>query len=316
MKKSQRIPYYRSFFKNNTGDFILGLGAAVTESACMVAVAWLIQQLLDACTGSPEALEFSKLLLISAGLLILYLGALELDRVSTSRFIPRAMAQYKSFLFERLSGKSIGAFRKENTAVYLSAITNDTKTVQMGLRDLFDCCSSALRTVFAVGLMLWYSPVMTAGAISIAALFFLLSVPTSRKLVEAEQELSLCNEGVTDRFKDFLSGFPVVKSFQAEQEMAALFGGDVQKSAAADRKRRMADMTFALTMDGGLTAARVVLLLSGAWMAISGKGVSAGMVIAFVQLLDHVISPVQELPLQLADLQAADSLIRKAAENL
>ena len=116
MKKSQRIPYYRSFFKNNTGDFLLGLGAAVTESACMVAVAWLIQQLMDACTGSPEALEFSKLLLISAGLLILYLGALELDRVSTSRFIPRAMAQYKSFLFERLSGKSIGAFGKENTA--------------------------------------------------------------------------------------------------------------------------------------------------------------------------------------------------------
>ena len=316
MKKSKMIPYYRCFFRNNTGDFVLGLLAIMGESACMIGLVWLIQQLLDACTGAPGALSFQRLAVISAGMLAGYLGAMQLDRVSTSRFIPRAMARYKSFLFSRISGKSIAAFRRENTAVYLSAISNDTKTIQMGLGNLFNLPNSLLRMTAAVGLMLWYSPLMTLGALGIGGGFFLLSMPTSRRLVEAEQELSDCNEGVTARFKDFLSGFPVVKSFQAEQEMGALFRADVEKSAGADRKRRMADMMFVLTIDGGLAAARVVILLTGVWLAISGQGVSAGMVVAFVQLLDHVVAPVQELPLQLADLRAACALIAKAADNL
>ena len=295
---------------------MLGVGATVTESACTVGVAWLIQQLLDACTGSPEALPFPVLLTLSVGLLVLYLGAMQVDRLTTSRFIPRAMAQYKSFLFSRISRKSIAAFRKENTATYLSAISNDSQTIQMGLGDLFSGLNCLLRMLFAVCLMLSYSPAMTACALVVAALFFLLSVPTSQKLVDAEQELSDCNEGVTSRFKDFLSGFPVVKSFQAEKEMQTLFAQDVHRSSQADRKRRMADLMFLITIDGGLAVARVGILLAGVWLAMHGRGVSAGMVIAFIQLLDHVVSPVQELPLQLADLRAAAALIHKAAVNL
>ena len=316
MKKSRYFPYYASFFRNNTRDFILGLIASAAQSGCIVGIAWLIQQLLDACTGSPDALPFSYLAPLSLLLPGLYLGSMQLDRVCTSRFIPRAMAQYQCFLFAALSRKSIAAFRQENTATYLSAITNDTKTIQMGVGHLFDVPNFLLQMVFSLCLMLWYSPAMTLGALAISALFFLLSVPTGKKLVEAEQELSDCNEGVAARFKDFLSGFPVVKSFQAETEMSQLFRSDVERSAGADRKRRMADMMFNITINGGSAAARVAILLLGVFLSIRGEGVSAGMVVAFVQLLDHVVSPVQELPLQLADLKAACALIRKAADNL
>ena len=316
MRKPENFPYYASFFRNNTRDFILGLIASAAQSGCIVGIAWLIQQLLDACTGSPGALPLARLVLLSALLPGLYLGAIQLDRVCTSRFIPRAMAQYKRFLFSALSRKSIAAFRQENTSTYLSAITNDIKTIQIGVCNLFDLPNYLLRMVFSLCLMLWYSPAMTLGALAISALFFLLSVPTGQKLVDAEQELSDCNEGVTARFKDFLSGFPVVKSFQAEQEMSELFRIDVERSAGADRKRRMADMMFNITINGGSAAARVAILLLGVFLSIRGEGVSAGMVVAFAQLLDHVVSPVQELPLQLADLKAACALIDKAADNL
>lgn len=316
MKKPSLIPYYRSFFRNNTRDYILGLIATVTESACTVGVAWLIQQLLDACTGNPNALPFGYLIVISVGLLCLFLGSIQLDRLTTSRFIPKAMAQYKSFLFSRLSRKSIAAFRQENTATYLSAIANDTRSIQIGVCNLFNGFNSLLTLVCAVILMIWYSPAMTLAALALAAVFFAISLPASKNLVKAEQELSDCNEGVTARFKDFLTGFSVVKSFQAEEEMGALFSEDVSKSANADKKRRMADMTFYFTMDGGIAVARVSILLIGVYLAITGRGISAGMVIAFVELLNYVITPMQQLPLQLADMKAAIALIRKAANNL
>ena len=316
MKKLSLRPYYRSFFRNNTGDFILGELAMAGKAACAVGVAWAIQQLLDACTGSPEALPFSRLLLISGGIIALYLGSMELDRVTTSRFMSRAMAQYKQFLFSRISRKSIAAFRRENTAAYLTAVANDAQTVAMGVCVLFNALDALLRMGLAVLLMLRYSPAMTLGALGIAALTFLLSIPTSRRLVAAERELSDCNEAVTGSFKDFLTGFPVVKSFQAEAEMGRLFRRDVEASAGADRKRRMQEGMFEILMDGGLAAAKVIILLMGVWMAVNGRGVSAGMVVAFVQLLDQVISPMQALPLMAADFRGARALIRKAAENL
>ena len=316
MKKPSLIPYYRSFFRNNTKNFILGLIATVAESACAVGIAWLIQQLLDACTGNPNALPFGQLLVISAGMLLLYLGSIQLDRLTTSKCIPKAMAQYKRFLFSRISRKSIAAFRQENTATYLSAVANDTQTIQMAVGDVFNGASSLLTLICAVCLMIWYSPVMTLAALSLASLFFFLSLPASRKLVEAEKELSDCNEGLTARFKDFLTGFSVVKTFQAEAEMGNLFSEDVEKSANADQKRRMANLMFYLTIDGGIAAARVCILLLGAYLTITGRGVSAGMVIAFAELLNHVMAPMQQLPLCLADLKAANALIRKAADNL
>ncbi len=316
MKRSSLIPYYRSFFQNNTRDFILGMIATVAESAGAVGVAWLIQQLLDACTGNPAALPFHQLLVISVGLLLIYLGAIQLERFTTSRCIPKAMAQYKRFLFSRISQKSIAAFRQENTATYLSAITNDTQSIQIGIGDLFNASNSLLTLICAVCLMVWYSPVMTLAALALASLFFVLSLPASRNLVKAEKELSDCNEGLTARFKDFLTGFPVVKSFQAEKEMGNLFSEDVTKSANADKKRRMANLMFYFTIDGGIAAARVSILLIGAYLAITGRGVSAGMVIAFAELLNQVMAPMQQLPLCLADLKAAKVLIQKAADNL
>ncbi len=316
MKKPSLIPYYRSFFRNNTRDFILGMIATVAESACAVGIAWLIQQLLDSCTGNPAALPFHQLLMISVGMLLLYLGSIQLDRLTTSRCIPKAMAQYESFLFSRISQKSIAAFRRENTATYLSAVSNDTQTIRMGVGDLFNGFNSLLTLICAICLMVWYSPVMTLAALGLASLFFVLSLPFSKKLVEAEQELSDCNEGLTARFKDFLTGFPVVKSFQAEKEMGNLFSEDVSKCANADKKRRMANLMFYFTIDGGIAAARVSILLIGAYLTITGRGVSAGMVIAFAELLNHVMAPMQQIPLQLADLKAANALIRKAADNL
>ena len=46
MKKLSLIPYYRSFFLGNGGSFLLGETAV--RSGCAVALARLIQQLLDA----------------------------------------------------------------------------------------------------------------------------------------------------------------------------------------------------------------------------------------------------------------------------
>ena len=48
------------------------------------------------------------------------------------RFVRRAMQQYKDAAFRKMTEKNISSFRKENTATYLSALSNDANRIENG----------------------------------------------------------------------------------------------------------------------------------------------------------------------------------------
>lgn len=47
-----------------------------------------------------------------------------------TKFVHKALRQYKNLAFSRLSEKSISAFSRENTSRYLSALTNDANSIE------------------------------------------------------------------------------------------------------------------------------------------------------------------------------------------
>ena len=69
----------------------------------------------------------------------------------------------------------------------------------------------------------------------------------------------------------------------------------------------------------GLTAIQKLALqlaAAGAYLALTGKGLTAGAVILFVNLMNFMIEPVAELPALLAARKAARGLIAKLADAL
>lgn len=58
------------------------------------------------------------------------------------------------------------------------------------------------------------------------------------------------------------------------------------------------------------------VFLVGAWLALSGKGVTAGTVLVFVELLNYVINPIAAIPTYFAQRKAAKALIEKLANAL
>ena len=71
-------------------------------------------------------------------------------------------------------------------------------------------------------------------------------------------------------------------------------------------------------MIGAVTGlvAQLGVFLAGAWLALSGSGLTAGTVILFVNLMNFMIGPVSELPALLAGRRAALGLIGKLADAL
>ena len=134
------------------------------------------------------------------------------------------MRQYRDFAFQKLTEKSIASFRDESTASYLSALTNDTATVEASyLEQQPSVLTQAVTFAGALVIMLWYSPVLTAIAAGLTVLPLIASLMTGKQLQTAERRVSARNRDFTAALSDCLGGFSVVKTFRAEKEIMRLF---------------------------------------------------------------------------------------------
>ena len=305
------------FFRGNIPMFALAVFAALTSGTLNLIVTWLMQQLIDAASGLPGALPLRQLAWITGGFILLCAALMLLKYASEPRFIEKAMRQYKDFAFQKLTEKSISSFRAESTAAYLSALTNDAASIEADdLSQLLSVIMKAVTFFGALAMMLWYSPLMTAIAAGVTVLPLVASLLTGGPLQAAEKRVSDRNRDFTAALSDCLGGFSVVKTFRAEKEIFRLFA---ESNRALEQEKFSRRRVKALVgMIGATTGiiAQLGVFLAGAYLALSGKGLTAGAVILFVNLMNFMIEPVAELPGLLAARKAARGLIDKLADAL
>lgn len=317
MHKTLEKQLRAQFYRGNRGVFALAVFAALAGGTLNLIVTWLMQQLIDAASGAPGALPLAALAEITGGFVVLCAVLFLLKYASEPRFIARAMRQYKELAFQKLTEKSIASFRDESTAAYLSALTNDAAGVEADyLAQQLAVITKTVTFFGALFMMLWYSPLLTAIAVGVTALPLAASLLTGGRLQAAEKQVSERNRDFTAALSDCLSGFAVVKTFKAEREIFQLFAESDR--ALEQEKFRRRRLKVLIGMIGAVTGlvAQLGVFLAGAWLALSGSGLTAGTVILFVNLMNFMIGPVSELPALLAGRRAALGLIGKLADAL
>ena len=317
MHKTLEKQLRAQFYRGNRGVFALAVFAALAGGTLNLIVTWLMQQLIDAASGAPGALPLAALAEITGGFVVLCAVLFLLKYASEPRFIARAMRQYKELAFQKLTEKSIASFRDESTAAYLSALTNDVASVEADyLAQKLTVITKTVTFFGALFMMLWYSPLLTAIAVGVTALPLAASLLTGGRLQAAEKQVSERNRDFTAALSDCLSGFAVVKTFKAEREIFQLFAESNRALEQEKFSRRR--LKVLIGMIGAVTGlvAQLGVFLAGAWLALSGSGLTAGTVILFVNLMNFMIGPVSELPALLAGRRAALGLIGKLADAL
>ena len=316
-KKALMKPYMRQFYKGNGWRFALALSVTLAMTASALMVSWLLQVIIDMATGADVGFTFSQVVLLSAIALLLEVTAYFLTYHSKPRFIAKGIGQYKEYVFERLCQKGIGTFSSESSSLYISALSNDAKTVEMNyLANVFVVVENSAICLGALLLMFYYSPLLTALSIVLAFLPLAASVCTGNLVAGAEKKVSDKNETYMSTLKDSLIGFTVIKSFRAEVQMCRIFRNTVREVADAQTlRKKMSTLVSGLSSCSG-TVLQFGIFLIGAYLALSGHGLSAGAVLIFVQLLNFVISPIGTIPQALAEIKASKALIAKVAEAL
>lgn len=285
-------------------------------SSLNLMISWLIQQIMD-CTANQDMQALVRSAWIVIIVVVIYTIANVMYRAVYPRFLQRAMQQYRDYAFSRLTQKSLRSFSKEGTALYVSALTNDCTSIENNyLAATFTLIELLFCFLGALIMMLYYSPVMLVLAVALSFLPVAVSMTAGNRLTEQEKEISKKNERFVSIVNELLSGFPVIKSFRAETQASRLFSQrNEQAEEAKKNKRRTEQLISLLANDAGIIA-QMGIFLAGAWLAISGKGVTAGVVIVFVQLMNYILNPISQVPLLWSNRKAAIALMEKLSDAL
>ena len=305
------------FYHKNIPALCLAVFSSLIGGSLNLIVSWLMMQLIDAASGVPGTLPIGTLAMLSGGFVVLCIAVFLLEYISMPRYIERAMLQYKNFAFRKLTEKGISSFRDESTATYLSALTNDSTSIETDyLGQQMALISKVFTFAGALVMMLWYSPLLTAIAAGVTILPLIASLLTGSRIEAAERRVSDRNRSFTAALSDCLAGFSVVKSFKAEKEIFKLFAEN-NRALEGEKfsKRRIKTIVGMIGSVTGIIAQLGVFLI-GSYFALSGYGLTPGVVIIFVNLMNFMISPIAELPGLLASRKAARGLIDKLATAL
>lgn len=310
----RRRPYIRALFRRNYVNYSCSMLGRFFEALGNLAISWLMQETLDTASGVSGAMGFLQLLALACGVL----GLLGLGWVLLYFFLPRfrsqAMSQYRDYAFSQLMKKNIGAFSQEDTSTYVSALSNDASTIELNyINAQFSIVSNLLGFVGAFTMMLYYSPLLTALSALFAMIPMAVSMLVGDRVARVEKAVSDRNASFTATLKDALSGFSVIKSFKAEQQIAGMFSQSNTELEGTKRRRVQILLVIRCCSAFAGCIAQFGVFLVGTWMALKGFAITPGTVLLFLQLMNYVVNPLAEIPELLANRKAALALIDKLA---
>lgn len=307
---------HAQFFRKNKGNLTVAIFVALLNVAANLILSWLLKAMMDTVEGNAP---YPVLFLLGIGILLC--GIVILcgfgEYVFKTRFIAKATKQYREYAFSRLLKKRIQSFSKENTSTYLSVLSNDLNAINTQyLSKIPDFIFQVGVFVGALGMMLWYSPLLTAVGIGFSLLPVVASLALGNHLAPAEKALSESNERYTGVLKDALSGFSVIKSFKAEEAIGRLFHRHNESLTAAAQKRDKTAVAVSTVASLAGFVAQLGVFFVAAVLAAKNMGVTSGTVVIFVQLMNFVISPIATLPTIFSGRKASMALIDKLATLL
>ena len=304
----------KTFFSKNALMLIITVIIMILLALFNLAVSYLLQVIIDIIAeGNIKGLI--EIGWWSLGIFVLFVIVFLVQRVTFSRFMRRAVMQYKNFAFSQIMKKSVQYISGDNSAKYISMLTNDVLSIEKNyVSKIFALIMESVTFVGAIIMMIYYSPLLTVAALALSSLPIVASFLSGNKLAQSEKIVAEKNEGFVEVIKEMLSGFSVIKSFKAEKEISGLFREKNSEIESAKYDRRMTEELINLLSQGAGIIAQIGIFLFGAYLAITGDQITPGIVIVFMQLMYFVTSPIGTVPPILANRKASIGLMNRLAE--
>lgn len=298
------------FYKDNKVLYALSIATLILSAACLMGVSVILQMFIDvAADGTTK--ELKDMIIAAAIFIVVFVLVLLCKKIFLNRFIKKAMIQYKSFVISKVLNKNINAFSSEPQSTYISALTNDIKSIEANYL-LIGINIIVQFSLLILGLitMGYYSIPLLLLVIVLSGIQILISGIFGGKLVIYEKNVSDMNGKFIALVKDILTGFSIVKSFKIETQTQKMFDNmnDSVESANKQRRDETSNIELLNTIVSNIITFSV--LSFAVYLAIQGD-ITVGTALLFVQLLNFVTPPIGALSQFFAIRKSGEILIKK-----
>lgn len=301
-----------SFYRKNRIRYCAFLALTIADGLANLAISALLKEITDVATGGSLEMIKRMCLWTAATLAVISASSVALYYVRSS-FIKHAVTNYKKSIMDQILGTDQFLHFSQDSSSYLSSLTNDIFVIETDyLRGIAEIISNLFFFMAAIGMMIWYSPLLTAASVLLMLIPIAISALTGGRLEKEVKNVSEENAKFVKQLQDILKGFPVIKSFRAENETEKIYSGHNRSLEQAKYRKNIVAGRIDLWSTLGSVIAQLGIFLTGAYLAATGKGVTAGILLAFVSILGQISNPVSRLPGLVAGRKAAGALIEKA----
>ncbi|MFD6140974.1 ABC transporter ATP-binding protein [Promicromonospora sp. NPDC060271] len=286
----------------------LTLGLASLAAVGRVVVPLAVQQTIDVgilADGGPEVGRVALLASLAAGALVLAGLCAALVNVRLFRSAEAGLATLRVKAFRHVHDLSTLTQNTERRGALVSRVTNDVDTVSLfvqwgGIMLLV----SALQIVVATGLMLVYSPILTA-VVWVAFIPMFLVIRFGQKYVNRAYTLVRERVGaMLGAISEAVVGAETVRAYGVSERTGRRIDAAVEDTRRAQSRSQI---LVAATFSSGVLISNLVLaivVVVGTLLGVGG-GLTAGQLVAFLFLVQLFTGPVQMATEILNELQNA-----------
>lgn len=284
------------------------LGLASLAAVGRVVVPLAVQQTIDVgilADAGPEVGRVALLASLAAGALVLAGLCAALVNVRLFRSAEAGLATLRVKAFRHVHDLSTLTQNTERRGALVSRVTNDVDTVSLfvqwgGIMLLV----SALQIVVATGLMLVYSPILTA-VVWVAFIPMFLVIRFGQKYVNRAYTLVRERVGaMLGAISEAVVGAETVRAYGVAERTGRRIDAAVEDTR---RSQARSQILVAATFSSGVLISNLVLaivVVVGTLLGVGG-GLTAGQLVAFLFLVQLFTGPVQMATEILNELQNA-----------
>ena len=286
--------FLRKYIFKFKGLFSLNVFIIFIESIMDISIAFLFQHMIDIGT-SKNIISFNRSLKLAVIFITLYFIVIYSRKLLQGQFIRKCMQSLKNNIFSKIIDKNISGFIKDNSASYISILTNDINIIEQDyFNNMFDITASIISFMLASFAIFKMNFQIALSIFIFGFIAAAIPVQFSKIISKLRKIYSDSLSNLTINIKDVFSGFEVIKGFNIEGNVKDEFDG-YNKKAENTKFNFIKESSLAETLSSisGFSIYLVIIIL-GAYKLIKGS-MTPGELFAVLQLSNSIVNPVVTL---------------------
>ena len=279
-------------------------------SAIGVGCAFVLQYMVDLATGG-DMNKFTKGIFFFVAYCALSFIIDLLLVIFKTVYTKKTMVYIKQDIFSKLMKKDMKSFNEENSAKYLSILSNDITMIENdGIETMFSLIHNAFAFILALISVIYINLYITLAVFILGTAAFIVPQLFSKQIGKRRLEYSSSLDRFTGKTKDILTGFELIKNFNIFDKISSIFSQDNENVEIKKQSFKMYSRVIECLSEF------IGLLLYTAPVAVGGyfvlKGeITVGMMIALLQLVGRIIVPIGSSAQIINKLKSLKPIIEK-----